>query len=257
MIEYYIPTQHSQTELVEKRSRFIGQVWRVSSEEEARARIEEIRKKHYDARHNCWCYRIREGGVERYSDDGEPQGTAGQPMLNVFQRENVNDVVCVVTRYFGGILLGAGGLVRAYSAAAKDALDGAGISVVRRWVAMEVPCTYAQFEGMRREIGSFGGVVEAVDYGVDIVLSALLPEERAEDFAAHILDVSAGTVEALEAGRALVRTEGLLVGISSGAAARAAALLAARPENAGKTIVVVLPDTGERYLSTELFRRDS
>ncbi|GAA6393611.1 IMPACT family member yigZ [uncultured Clostridium sp.] len=202
MIEYYIPTQHSQTELVEKRSRFIGQVWRVSSEEEARARIEETKKKHYDARHNCWCYRLREGGVERYSDDGEPQGTAGQPMLNVFQRENVNDVVCVVTRYFGGILLGAGGLVRAYSAAAKDALDGAGISVVRRWVAMEVPCTYAQFEGMRREIGSFGGVVEAVDYGVDVVLSALLPEERAEDFAAHILDVSAGTVEALEAGEA-------------------------------------------------------
>ena len=110
MIEYYIPTQHSQTELVEKRSRFIGQVWRVSSEEEARARIEETKKKHYDARHNCWCYRLREGGVERYSDDGEPQGTAGQPMLNVFQRENVNDVVCVVTRYFGGILLGAGGL---------------------------------------------------------------------------------------------------------------------------------------------------
>ena len=126
MIEYYIPTQHSQTELVEKRSRFIGQVWRVSSEEEARARIEETKKKRYDARHNCWCYRLREGGVERYSDDGEPQGTAGQPMLNVFQRENVNDVVCVVTRYFGGILLGAGGLVRAYSAAAKDALDGAG-----------------------------------------------------------------------------------------------------------------------------------
>ena len=104
MTEYYIPTGHSETELVEKRSRFIGQVWHVSSEEEARARIEETKKKHYDARHNCWCYRIREGGTERYSDDGEPQGTAGQPMLNVFQRENVTDAVCVVTRYFGGIL---------------------------------------------------------------------------------------------------------------------------------------------------------
>ena len=158
MTEYYIPTGHSQTELVEKRSRFIGQVWRVSSEEEARARIEETKKKHYDARHNCWCYLIRDGAV-RYSDDGEPQGTAGQPMLNVFQREGVENVCCVVTRYFGGVLLGAGGLVRAYTQSAKDALDAAGISVVRRWVAMEVPCTYAQFEGMRREVAAFSGVV--------------------------------------------------------------------------------------------------
>ena len=200
MIEYYIPTQHSQTELVEKRSRFIDQVWRVSSEEEARARIEETKKKRYDARHNCWCYRLREGGVERYSDDGEPQGTAGQPMLNVFQREGVVNVCCVVTRYFGGILLGAGGLVRAYTQSAKDALDAAGISVVRRWVAMEVPCTYAQFEQARREVEAFSGVVESVDYGADVVLSALLPEERSAEFAAHILDASAGTIEVLEAG---------------------------------------------------------
>ena len=114
MTEYYIPTQASETEFVEKRSRFIGHVWRVDSEEEARARIEEMKKRYYDARHNCWCYLIKDGPV-RYSDDGEPQGTAGQPMLNVFQREGVVNVVCVVTRYFGGILLGAGGLVRAYT----------------------------------------------------------------------------------------------------------------------------------------------
>ena len=200
MTEYYIPTGHGQAELVEKRSRFIGQVWRVSSEKEARARIEEARKKHYDARHNCWCYRLREGGVERYSDDGEPQGTAGQPMLNVFQREDVTDMVCVVTRYFGGILLGAGGLVRAYS---RDALDAAGVSVVRRWVAMEVPCTYSQFEEVRREVVRFGGVEEKVDYGADVLLSVLLPEERSAPFAAHLLDASAGTVEALDAGEQL------------------------------------------------------
>lgn len=202
MTEYYIPTASSETEFVEKRSRFIGHVWRVESEEEARSRIEETRKKHYDARHNCWCYLIKDGPV-RYSDDGEPQGTAGQPMLNVFQREGVVNVCCVVTRYFGGILLGAGGLVRAYTQSAKDALDAAGISVVRRWVAMEVPCTYAQFEAMRREVSAFGGVVEGVDYGSDVVLSALLPEERAEEFAAHVLDATAGTVEVLEAGEQL------------------------------------------------------
>lgn len=201
MTEYYIPTGHSEAELIEKRSRFIGQVWRVSSEEEARARVEETRKKHYDARHNCWCYRV--GGTERYSDDGEPQGTAGQPMLNVFQREGVTDVACVVTRYFGGILLGAGGLVRAYTQSAKDALDAAGISVVRRWVAMEVPCTYAQFDEVRREVFHFGGVEENIDFGADVLMSVLIPEERSAQFTAHLLDASAGTIEALEAGERL------------------------------------------------------
>ena len=183
MTEYYIPTREGVGELVEKRSRFLGHVWRVSSEEEAREKIEATKKKHYDARHNCWCYIIKDGPV-RYSDDGEPQGTAGQPMLNVFQREGV----------------GAGGLVRAYTQSAKDALDAAGISVVRRWVAMEVPCTYAQFEQARRTVEAFSGVVEQVDYGADVVLSALLPEERAAEFSAHILDASAGTIEVLEAG---------------------------------------------------------
>lgn len=202
MTEYYIPSGASRTEFTEKRSRFIGHVWPVDSEEQARARIEETKKQHYDARHNCWCYLIKDGPV-RYSDDGEPQGTAGQPMLNVFQREGVENVCCVVTRYFGGILLGAGGLVRAYTQSAKDALDAAGISVVRRWVAMELPCSYGQFEAMRREVLSFGGVVENVDYGADVVLSCLLPEERAEDFAARILDVSAGAIQVLTAGESM------------------------------------------------------
>ena len=202
MTEYYIPSGVSRTEFTEKRSRFIGHVWPVDSEEQARARIEETKKQHYDARHNCWCYQIR-GGAVRYSDDGEPQGTAGQPMLNVFQREGVENVCCVVTRYFGGILQGAGGLVRAYAQSAKDALDAAGISVVRRWEAMELPCSYGQFEAMRREVLSFGGVVENVDYGADVVLSCLLPEERAEDFAARILDVSAGTIQVLTAGESM------------------------------------------------------
>ena len=140
MEEYYIPTSDSETEFTEKRSRFIGHVAHVTTEEAARDFIQSMKKRYHDARHNCWCYLIREEGVVRYSDDGEPQGTAGQPMLNVFVKENITDVVCVVTRYFGGILLGAGGLVRAYTRSAKDALDEAGISVVRRWTAFDVPC---------------------------------------------------------------------------------------------------------------------
>ena len=118
---YYVPVDAGETEFTEKRSRFLGHVRRVETEAEARAFLDEMRKKYYDARHNCWCYVLHEGGVVRYGDDGEPQGTAGQPMLNVFQREGVENVVCVVTRYFGGVLLGAGGLTRAYAKSAKDA----------------------------------------------------------------------------------------------------------------------------------------
>ena len=193
MTEYYIPTGHSQTELVEKRSRFIGQVWRVSSEEEARARIEETKKKHYDARHNCWCYLIRDGAV-RYSDDGEPQGTAGQPMLNVFQRENVTNVVCVVTRYFGGILLGAGGLTRAYSRSARDALAAAGAAEMGLWATADIPCPYALFERVRGEVTALGGTVDEAEYGADIRLRVSLPAQTAETLRARLTELSAGGI---------------------------------------------------------------
>ena len=194
MTEYYIPTQASETEFVEKRSRFIGHVWRVDSEEEARARIEEMKKRYYDARHNCWCYLIKDGPV-RYSDDGEPQGTAGQPMLNVFQREGVVNVVCVVTRYFGGILLGAGGLVRAYTQSAKDALDAAGVSVVRRWVEAAVPCPYSFFDRVKLEVEAHGGVLGETEYAADVTVHALLPEGQVEAFSARMTELTAGGAE--------------------------------------------------------------
>ena len=202
MTEYQIPTGFAGAELVEKRSRFIGQVWPVESEAEARARIEETKKKHYDARHNCWCYRIREGGVERYSDDGEPQGTAGQPMLNVFQREGVTNVCCVVTRYFGGVLLGAGGLVRAYTQSAKDALNAAGVSVVRRWVEATVPCPYSFFERLRLEAEALGGVLGEVEYAADVTVHVLLPEEQVERFSARVTELTAGGAACTVSGEA-------------------------------------------------------
>ena len=196
MTEYFVPTADAQAELVEKRSRFIGQLFCVESEEEARERIEQVKKKHYDARHNCWCYRLKNGGTERYSDDGEPQGTAGQPMLNVFQREEVWNVCCVVTRYFGGVLLGAGGLVRAYTQAAKDSLDEGGISVVRRWVEVTVECPYNLFERMKLEIENAGGVPGEVDYAAAVTLRALLPEGAVEHFSARVTELTAGSCSA-------------------------------------------------------------
>ena len=197
MTEYYIPTRAAESEFVEKRSRFIGYIKPVETEAEARAFVEEIKKRHYDARHNCWCYLLREGGVVRYSDDGEPQGTAGQPMLGVFEKEGITNLVCVVTRYFGGILLGTGGLLRAYTKGAKDALDAAGVSMVRRWVRQLVPCTYSLYERLKQETERFGAVIEDTKYGADIVLTVLVPEEQSDAYAARILDFTAGTVETL------------------------------------------------------------
>ena len=200
MDSYLVPGGYGEAELIEKRSRFIGQVWRVEREDEARARIEEVRRQYHDARHHCFCYVLREGNVLRYGDDGEPQGTAGQPMLNVFLKEEVTDAVCVVTRYFGGILLGAGGLTRAYGGTAKLALDAAGIRRMRLWAALAVPCPYALYERVRQLAEKSGGVVENADFGADVVLTVLLPAEDAEAFRAAVTELSAGTVE--------VRTEG-------------------------------------------------
>lgn len=202
MSEYRIPTDAGESEYTEKRSRFLGHVRRVESEEEAREFIAEMKKEYYDARHNCWCYIIR-GGAERYSDDGEPQGTAGIPMLEVFRREGVDSVACVVTRYFGGVLLGAGGLFRAYTKCAKDALDAAGISLVRQWAETELECSYAQCERLKLEIAAAGGIPGEAEYGAAVTLKAVVPQELVEDFTARIFDVTAGSVSVRVTGTAL------------------------------------------------------
>ena len=193
MTEYYIPTGPGDAEYVEKRSRFLGKVRHVESEEEARAFIEAMKKQYHDARHNCWCYRVGPT-TARYSDDGEPQGTAGQPMLKVLEREEVTNVCCVVTRYFGGILLGAGGLTRAYSKGAKDALIASGVAVMGAWARVEVPCTYPLFERVKLEIEGQSGVIDDVAYGADVVLSISLPAEKAEALQARLTELSAGSI---------------------------------------------------------------
>ena len=201
MTEYYIPAGPGEAEFVEKRSSFLGHVRMVETEEEAKAFVQAVKKEHYDARHNCWCYAIKDGPT-RYSDDGEPQGTAGQPMLDVFLRQGITNFVCVVTRYFGGILLGTGGLVRAYTKSAKDALDAAGVSVVRRWVEMGVPCSYSQFERLRLETEAHDGIITEIEYGADVTIMAMIPEEKADDFSARIFDMTGGTVETIPLGEA-------------------------------------------------------
>ena len=202
MTEYYVPTGPGEAEYVEKRSKFMGKIRPVESEEAARAFVDEMKKKYHDARHNCWCYALR-NGVMRYSDDGEPQGTAGQPMLEVFSREGVTNAVCVVTRYFGGVLLGAGPLLRAYQGTAKLALAAAGISVVRRWMELTIPCGYSLLGKITQEIPVWDGVVLDTEYGADVVIKAPLPEGKEGDFAKRVLDLTAGTVQTAVTGETL------------------------------------------------------
>ncbi len=200
MEEYLVPTAFGQAEFTEKKSRFLGSVWPVDTEEEALAKIQEMKKRHYDATHNCWAYIIRDGAV-RFSDDGEPGGTAGMPMLQVLQREGLYNVVCVVTRYFGGILLGAGGLVRAYTKGAKIAVDAAGKSMKRVWTVLYLPCPYPYYERVKLEAAAFGGIVRGTEFGAEVELELLFPQEKTESFLERLTDMTAGTVEAMEIGQ--------------------------------------------------------
>ena len=197
MDEYLVPTDFGEDEFIEKKSRFIGRAWPVETEEAALEKIQEMKKKHYDATHNCWAYIIKDGAV-RFSDDGEPGGTAGMPMLQVLQREGLYNVVCVVTRYFGGILLGAGGLVRAYTKGAKIAVDAAGKSMKRVWSVLYVPCPYSWYERVKLTVEAVGGIIRSTEVGADVELESLVPEAQAQPFLDKLTDLSAATIEGME-----------------------------------------------------------
>ncbi len=200
MEEYLVPTQYGEDEFTEKKSRFIGRVWPAQTEEEALERIQAMKKQHYDATHNCWAYIIKDGAV-RFSDDGEPGGTAGMPMLQVLQREGLHNIVCVVTRYFGGILLGAGGLVRAYTKGAKIAVDAAGKSMKRVWSVLYVPCPYNFYERVKLEVEAFGGIIRTTEFAAEVELEILVPEAQAQPFLDKLTDMSAATIGGMETGQ--------------------------------------------------------
>ncbi len=200
MDEYLVPTGYGEDEFTEKKSRFIGRVWQVQTEEEALEKIQEMKKQHYDATHNCWAYIIKDGAV-RFSDDGEPGGTAGMPMIQVLQREGLYNIVCVVTRYFGGILLGAGGLVRAYTKGAKIAVDAAGKSMKRVWSVLYVPCPYTYYERVKLEVAAFEGIIRDTQFGAEVELEILVAEGKAQAFLDALTEMTAATVEGMETGK--------------------------------------------------------
>ncbi|MCI8361089.1 MAG: YigZ family protein [Clostridiales bacterium] len=194
MDEYRTVPAAARAEFIEKRSRFIGSIRPVTTEEEAVAFIEQRRTEFWDAKHNVYAYILRQGQIQRYSDDHEPKGTAGVPVLEVLRKEGVTDCAVVVTRYFGGVLLGAGGLVRAYSHGAKIALDAAGIAVMRLCAVCRLDCAYAQYSQAEAAVRQFGGVVEDTEFAAGVTICFYLPCDRLPALRAAVTDQFCGTL---------------------------------------------------------------
>jgi len=184
-----------------KKSIFIGSATHTETEEEARAFIDKIRREHADATHNCFAYVARGGTAARCSDDGEPQGTAGMPILNVIKMSGATDLCVVVTRYFGGIMLGAGGLVRAYSHAARLAIDAAGIAVREYKDELTIVASYADYEKITRELPTFGATVDGSDFTDVVTLRVCVKTDATEPFINRIKEISAGRAQVMITGR--------------------------------------------------------
>ena len=195
MTGYLTAAREGVAEYEDKHSRFIARVRPVRSEVEARAFIDDIRRSFADATHNVYAYLLREGNILRWSDDGEPGGTSGQPTLSVLQGAGLTDVCCVTTRYFGGILLGSGGLVRAYSSAARLALSQAGVARMTPWRKGAFTCSYARYERLRRLLEDRGARIEDASFGAEVEIVFSAPETQAEAVGDLLRDMTAGDIE--------------------------------------------------------------
>lgn len=193
--QYRMLSKGAQAELVEKKSRFIATIRPVSSEEEAVAFIEEMKKKYYDARHNCSTFVIgSKGELTRSSDDGEPSGTAGRPMLEILTGSGIRNIAVVVSRYFGGVLLGTGGLVRAYSGAVKMALEQCETITRRYGVQMLVKTDYNGVGKIQYLLGSQDVVIQDSVYAADVQMTVLVPIEEYDRLCKELVEATNGRV---------------------------------------------------------------
>ena len=176
----------------EKKSVFIGYCDRVTTEDEAQAFIKEIKEKHRDATHNCYGYVMKGGILCRYSDDGEPQGTAGKPILDMLVKSGVDDVCVVVTRYFGGTLLGTGGLVHAYSQGAKLAVEAAGVAKFENYVVLKVACSYSDYQRIGLELERIDAIIDETDYSDSVAVTFAVKEKFVDEISRKISEISAG-----------------------------------------------------------------
>ncbi|MBX6396448.1 MAG: YigZ family protein [Alicyclobacillaceae bacterium] len=184
-----------EVEITIKRSRFIGRAWRVEEEERAQEILDDIRRRHWDATHNCYAYVIgRRGEIQRSSDDGEPAGTAGRPILEVLHQMELRDTLVVVTRYFGGVLLGAGGLIRAYSQAAAEAVRAAGIVTRRPFTRVRLRFSYPHYGKIAHCLGEEGWPWEEPEFAEDVRLTAYVPVGEEDRLRERLADASAGQV---------------------------------------------------------------
>ena len=178
-------------EYEEKRSLFIGQAVHVTTEEAAAAHLKRVRTEYHDARHHVYAYVLR-GGAVRYSDDGEPQGSAGRPVLDCIRKAGVEDACVVVTRYFGGILLGTGGLLRAYTKAAAASIAAAGIVSYDRFIEMELDCSYSDYQRVAFELGRAGALTDGVEYAESVRVRFAVLHSAADGLAARLGELCAG-----------------------------------------------------------------
>ena len=192
MDEYKTIAKRACDEFTIKRSRFIGHICPVETQEQAVDFINEIKSKYWDATHNVYAYVLREGQSSRYSDDGEPQGTAGMPMLNVLIKEGLTDCAVVVTRYFGGIMLGAGGLVRAYSQGSKAAVDAGGIITMAKCSILTVDCDYNFYGRLSSLIPEYNGTVLDTAFADGVTVKLRIPGSQRGQFDAKLVDLSLG-----------------------------------------------------------------
>ncbi len=189
----YVTLRHeASAEFEEKRSVFIGYAKPVKTEAEAMEFVKKIRGKHGDARHNVFAYTLNGGVTARYSDDGEPQGTAGIPVLDVLRKSGVDDACIVVTRYFGGILLGAGGLVRAYSAAAKMALDAAEIATFEPYTEFSLTCSYPEYQKISAELPRFSAIIDDTEYADNVTIRFAVISTKGGEITERIREMTAG-----------------------------------------------------------------
>lgn len=196
MNSYKTVRKAASDEYIVKKSRFIGHIAPVSTPKQALEFISAVSKKHWDATHNVYAYILREGGIKRYSDDGEPQGTAGIPALDVLEKSGITDCAVVVTRYFGGIMLGAGGLVRAYSHSASIAVAAGGIVTRAVCARLRVTCDYYFYGKLSSLVPESGGVIEDTVFEDNVTLIFRLPLELVDGFNARLVDVSNGRYRA-------------------------------------------------------------
>ncbi len=184
----------AEAEYEEKRSRFIGSIIPCTTEDEAVAFINRRRSETFGARHNVYAYILRQNNISRYSDDGEPHSTAGMPTLEVLRRQSLTDCCIVTTRYFGGVLLGTGGLVRAYTVAAADAVKAAGIAVMRECVTCTVRCPYSDHSFAERLITDCGGKISDCAFTEAVTLSFSLAAEAFEPLRTKFNDMFCGRI---------------------------------------------------------------